>query len=164
MTTIAIGRAAQVAAGIKQTLGNRIAEEGVVVFIGAQFDVAKGLIEGKTVEQSMTGAAVNATGNMVLGQLLATRKMKGLIEKIPLPTQLKITSGNANMLKEKIIDKLADRQITGRAASLAEEAMAPDKRRLVATNGAEQRGGVYLPGEISAADEDALDHAVRRLN
>jgi hypothetical protein len=163
MTTISIARTAAVAAGAEQTGLNAAVEDAVVVLIGAQFDVAKGLIEGKTLDVSMSEASVNAAGGALLGKLLEARKLKALIDRIALPAQFRISSDEAKKLKDGVLEKITDRQILSRIANLAGDALEPDKRKQIATD-VQQRGGMCLAGEISAAGQDALDHAVRKLD
>ena len=167
MTAIPIGMAARGAGAVVSTT-QRVTEQAVVVMIGAQFEFAKALIAGETVEQGLARAGTNAAASVALGQLLNMDQVKALIGRLPLPADIVIRSGSTAsvpgaQLAEGLVGSLADSQIAGRLADAASAALAPVQR---------QRGGgrtapapaVCSMSEMACAQLEALDIAVQRID
>lgn len=163
MTAIPIAQGADAASTAARSLSSRVAEQGVVVFLGANFDFCTGLIKGQTVEQAMTHAAVNAAGNIVLGRILDNDKVKGLINRVPLPAKMSISSEEANKFREGLVNNVASREGVGRIADAAADAMSPQQRQRAAATNSHTPHGECTVGEQACAELKALQLAIRPI-
>ena len=163
-TLIPVGRAASGATAAS------FADDATVILVGANFDVAKAIIQGDSFDQALARAGTNAAAGAAAGALFSrvgqNQRFQSLVERLPLPATVSISrnrsaSVSGSRLAGEYLSSAAGGAISSRASDAVASQWTHEQRRRQVQRSA--RGAVCTASEQGCAQLEALDLGVRRI-
>lgn len=170
ITIIPVARGAGGATAVAASRAETIAYEGAVIMLDAQFEVAKGLVSGDTLQQAIARGGlkvVTAGVGAGIGEVFKTDAVRNMLAKTAIPATMQISRGAADTISTLdfaggVTSAVVNQQAVGRVGNAAINSMVPGQQsQSSSTYEAEPQGQVCLASEGTCARLEMLEQAIR---